>query len=430
MLDAPVLQQAPVRAILLFAIALPAIAANWPGWRGPEGTGIAVDKALPLTWSATENVRWRTELPERGNSSPIVWGDKVFVTQALSDSKRRTLMCFNRANGQLLWQSGPVYADRETTQADNPYCAATPVTDGERIIASFGSAGLYCFDFDGKELWHRDLGKMEHSFGNAASPMLVGDLCIWNFGPGAGSRLIAINKRNGDIAWEAQPPEIELSESDASAKADGGSWSTPILIKIDGREELIATFPGGVAGFEPTTGRQSWKCGGLGTAVYSSPIFGDGAVVAATSGPGVAKAVAVRPGGSGDTSANGLLWKKERLKGSVGTGVIHQGYWFSISYDGIASCISMKDGTAVWENRLKGLGARGSSWSSMIIADEKIYLPNQSGDVFILRAAPKFEVLAVNTVSEPTNASLAVSNGEIFIRTDQALWCIGARKNE
>src|SRR3954468_6258336 len=145
---------------LVALLTLPALAGNWPGWRGADGSGIATGENLPLKWSTTENVRWRTELPERGNSSPIVWGDRVFVTQALSDSHRRTLMCFNRADGKLLWQSGVAYTGNEPTQRDNPFCSATPVTDGERIIASFGSAGLYCYDFTGKELWHRELGKM------------------------------------------------------------------------------------------------------------------------------------------------------------------------------------------------------------------------------------------------------------------------------
>ena len=121
--------------------------ANWPSWRGPDGTGLTSDAKLPEKWSAKENVKWRVDLPERGNSSPVVWGDKVFVTQAVSGEKKRTLMCFNRADGKLLWQSGVVWQEQEQTQRDNPYCSATPVTDGERVIVSFGSAGLYAYDF-------------------------------------------------------------------------------------------------------------------------------------------------------------------------------------------------------------------------------------------------------------------------------------------
>jgi outer membrane protein assembly factor BamB len=639
-----------MKTILLLTLAVPAFAANWPGWRGPDGTGTTADKALPLNWTTSENVRWRTELPERGNSSPIVWGDKVFVTQALSDSKRRTLMCFDRSNGKLLWQSGPAYTEEESTQRDNPYCAATPVTDGERVIASFGSAGLYCYDFTGKELWHRDLGKMEHMFGNGASPVLAGDLCILNFGPDAKARLIAVNKKSGETAWEAQPPKVEIAETPrggfggggapggregggrnreggdrpagdrAEANAPGGdrptadrppgdrqggdrpgggrggfgsgqmiapqvlaqgdkntdqkisseefanlaaawfgkldtaqagkvsqddfnarfgglfapppqtgqenapnadrpddrqrqggrrggggfarfmapgfftatdtnkdnsvareewtgafakwftdwdteksgaldeaklregfnavlprpqfggggrggpgggaSWSTPILVTADGREELVIALPGCVAAYDPKTGKQLWLSKGLGGTIYTTPVSGEGTLFAMTSGPGGGSGIAVKPGGNGDVTESQRLWRKERLKSGIGSGVIHEGHLYAIGQDGIAACMNLKDGNTLWEERLKGPGSRGSSWSSMLLADGKIYVPNQSGDVFVLRAAPKFEILATNTVSEPTNASLAAADGELYLRTDKALWCIAAKKPE
>src|ERR1043166_722739 len=171
-------------AFLAISITVPASAANWPGWRGPEGTGVSVEKNLPLKWSTNQNVHWRVALPGPGNSSPIVWGNRVFVTQALKSDNRRTVMCFDKASGKLLWQSGVTYSEREQTQQNNPFCSATPVTDGERVIASFGSAGLYCYDFEGKELWHRDLGKMSHPFGTASSPCLGEDLCYAYVGPG------------------------------------------------------------------------------------------------------------------------------------------------------------------------------------------------------------------------------------------------------
>src|SRR5580765_1722425 len=199
-------------AVLTISSVVSAPAANWPGWRGPEGTGVSTEKNLPLTWSTNENVRWRVALPGPGNSSPVVWGNRVFVAQAVKAEDRRTLMCFDRSNGKLLWQSGVTYTEKEQTQQSNPYCSATPVTDGERVIASFGSAGLYCYDFEGKELWHRELGKMNHMFGNAASPILHGDFCILNFGPDEKARLIAVNKRSGETAWEVQPPKVDPGE--------------------------------------------------------------------------------------------------------------------------------------------------------------------------------------------------------------------------
>lgn len=632
----------PICSTLVISfVVVPVFAGQWPGWRGTSGTGTTSERDLPLKWSTTENVRWRAELPERGNSSPIVWSNKVFVTQALSDSKRRTLMCFDRANGKLLWQSGPTYTEKEPTQRDNPYCAATPVTDGERVIASFGSAGLYCYDLDGKELWHRDLGKMEHMFGNAASPVLAGDLCILNFGPDEKARIVAVNKKTGETAWEAQPPKVEIADTsrggfdrgggdrarggpgdrpnaerpdgdrprgdrqggdrpggdrggrggfgpggmvtsqvlsqadkntdqkvsrdefvglagawfekldpaktgkidqqtftdrfgelfsppsdtgapnaqrpddgarpegrrgnfgrfmapgffaaadtdkdgsltreewagtfgkwfadwdtDKTAALDenklregfntalprpqfggfgagggrpggggggrgpgaGASWSTPVLVSADGHDELVISLPGCLVAYDPKTGKQLWLSKGLGGTIYTSPVTGEGALVGMTSGPGGGSGIAVKAGGSGDVTETQRLWRKERMKSGIGSGVIHEGNLYTISQEGIASCIDMKDGNTVWEERLKGPGSRGSSWSSMLLADGKIYVPNQSGDVFVLRAAPKFEVLATNSVSESTNASLAASDGELFLRTDNALWCIGARK--
>src|SRR5688572_27961779 len=179
-------------------------AANWPAWRGPEGTGVSAEKDLPLRWSTNENVRWRVALPDRGNSTPIVWGNRVFITQAVEKEGRRTLICFDRATGRQLWLQGPTYTENDPTHSTNPQCAASPVTDGERIIASFGSAGLYCYDFEGKELWHRDLGKQIHIWGNGSSPVLHGNACFLNFGPGERTFLIAVDKRTGKELWKVE----------------------------------------------------------------------------------------------------------------------------------------------------------------------------------------------------------------------------------
>ena len=435
--------------LVVFATMAPVMADNWPRWRGPDGTGVSTEKNLPLKWSASENVRWRVELPERGNSSPIVWDDRVFVTQAVSAENHRTLMCFDRANGKLLWQSGATYTEREQTQRDNPYCSATPVTDGERIIASFGSAGLNCYDFAGKELWHRDLGKMNHMFGSASSPIITGDLCVLNFGPDEKARLVAVNKRTGEIAWETQPPKIEVSEPPrgpggpgggfgspgggrgfgrGGRGGGGGSWSTPLLIVVAGHEELVINTPGSLVAYEPKTGKELWLSKGLGSTVYSSPVWGENTLVALSAGMGGGSAIAVKPGGSGDVTESQRVWRVERVKSGIGSGVIFDGYFYTLSQDGIAECTDLKSGASVWSERLQGSGSRGSSWSSLLLADGKIYAPNQGGDVFVLRAAPKFEVLATNSVNESTNASLAVGEGELFLRTDKSLWCFATAK--
>src|SRR5439155_26476166 len=200
--------------------------ANWPAWRGPQGTGVSTETALPLRWSTNENVRWRAPLPERGNSTPVIWGNRVFVSQAIEKEKRRTLICFDRVTGKRLWQSGVVFPEKEISHETNPQCSASPVTDGERVVVSFGSVGLYGYDFEGKEIWHRDLGKQTHIWGNAASPVLHGELCVLNFGPGERTFLIAVNKRNGKTVWQKEEPG-----GDSGAKKAGqdkpewiGSW--------------------------------------------------------------------------------------------------------------------------------------------------------------------------------------------------------------
>jgi hypothetical protein len=217
--------------LLLAALSSAAGAANWPAWRGPSGTGISSETDVPLRWSDKQNVRWRISLPGPGNSSPIVWGTRLFVTQAIENENRRALMCLDRSDGMLLWQSRVAYTQDEPTHSSNPYCAASPVTDGERVLAFFGSAGLFCYDFGGKELWHRDLGRITHMAGYGASPILYSNLCILNFGPGENAALIAVNKNSGETVWRVEAPKSEVKhpppaspQSEGHARPGGGRF--------------------------------------------------------------------------------------------------------------------------------------------------------------------------------------------------------------
>ncbi len=404
-------------------------AANWPAWRGADGSGIATEKNLPVKWSATENVRWKIKLPERGNSTPIVWQKKIFVTQAVGD--RRTLICFDRANGKQLWQEGPSYEGKERTHPTNPSCSASPVTDGEQVIAWFGSAGIYCYDLDGKELWHRDLGKQDHQWGYAASPVIYENLCFLNFGPGKRSFLIALDKTSGKTVWQVDVPEIQPAKrSDGFAgQTNGviGSWSTPLLIKANGRSELIVSLADWLKAFDPKTGKELWRCGGLNPLIYTSAIYEDGVAVAMGGFEG--PSIAVKPGGHGDVTETHRLWQTERHKNRIGAGVIHDGYIYIANMPGVAECIELKTGKRIWEERLPGKGAKTEIWSSAILAGDNVYVLNQSGDCVIFKARPQFEIVAVNSIgNELTNGSLAVSDGEIFIRTHQHLWCIRDEK--
>lgn len=415
--------------------------ANWPAWRGVEGNGICHETQLPRHWNARSNVLWHVPLPDRGNSTPIVWENRVFVTQAVGKEHRRSLLCFDRRGGRLLWQRGPVWPNKERTHPDNPPCSPSPVTDGERVIAWFGSAGVYCFDFKGTELWHRDLGAQTHEWGYASSPVLYRDFCILNFGPGPRSFVIAMDKRSGDTAWQRAAPEIgakakwvDFGGVPISDRPGGqtvseiaGSWATPLIVPADGREELVVGFALRLMAFAPETGQQLWTCDGPNIGGYSSPFFGEGVVVLNASGLRNT-VMAVRPGGRDDVTQTHRLWHQLAGHGKtcIGAGVIHRGHIYQVNMMGFLECRALATGQLLWEQRLTGTGARNASWSAPVLAGERLYVANQNADVFVLRASPAFACLATNTIGgEPMNASLAISAGNIFIRTDKQLWCIG-----
>lgn len=415
----------PVSLFMLLNFCLSANAENWPAWRGPRGDGTCTEQGLPTTWSRTENVAWKVPLPERGNSTPIVWQDRVFVTQSLEKEGRRTLMCFRRQDGRLLWQEGMEWKEKETSHGTNPMCSASPVTDGERIVAWFGSAGLFCYDFQGHLLWKRDLGLQRHIWGYGSSPVLHGELCYLHFGPGERSFLIAVDKRTGETVWQHDEPIDKKGTSEAKfSNADYyGSWSTPLIRDLDGGSELIVSFPFRVCAFDAAAGQELWTCTGINALVYTSPIFADGIVVAMGGFGGMT--VALKTGGSGDVTNENRLWRHPRTKQRIGSGAIHNVLIFVHNDPGIAECFKLQTGELIWERRLTGKSSRGTNWSSVMIADGLCYTMTQGGDCFVFRAGPQFELLAANSLGEHSNASVVPSDGQLFLRTDKHLWCIG-----
>ena len=399
---------------------------DWPAWRGPQGIGATRETNLPLDWSTNRNVRWRTSLPEPGNSTPIVSRGRVFITQAVGSVRR--LMCFDRMNGNLLWERGPDNVRGELSHATNPQASASPVTDGERVVAWFGSAGLYCHDFAGKELWRRDLGSQHHIWGYGSSPVIHGDLCILNFGPGERTFLIAVDKQTGETVWQVDDPGGDSGEEKPGQDKPTwiGSWSTPIIINPGDREELVLSWPNRVVAFDPATGRELWTCAGLNPLAYTSPLYDPSTRTVVAMGGYSGMALAVRAGGTGDVTSKHRLWHHPRTKQRIGSGVIHDGHIYILNDPGVAECFELTTGDRVWEERLKGPAANSVNWSSLVLSGDRLYAVNQGGDAFVFRASPKFEVMSTNTLAEPTIASMAVSDGEIFIRTHAALWCIAS----
>lgn len=404
-----------------------ALAGNWPEWRGPTRDGVAAEKNLPVKWSATENVKWKVKLPEAGNSTPIVWDNRIFVTQPIVENGKRLLICLDRADGKKLWEQGTTYASKEESHETNPQCSPSPSTDGERVYAWFGSAGLFAYDLEGKELWKRDFGKQTHEWGYASSPVIHKERVYLYFGPGPRTFLVALDKKTGKTIWQN-----DYQESHPAKREDGfagrqgvlGSWSTPIVVTTGGREELINTIPEFVVGYDLASGKELWRCGGLNPLVYTSPVYGEGVVVAMGGFHG--PTVACKPGGNGEVSATHKLWQSGRTENRLGSSVIKDGLIYVITMPGIVECMELKTGKMLWRERARGAGAKSDSWSSMVLAGEHIYVLNQSSETVVVKASPQFELVGVNSLDgEMSNSSLAVSNGELFIRTHESLYCIG-----
>jgi outer membrane protein assembly factor BamB len=409
--------------------------------------GVSEEKGWPEKWGQKENVRWRVALPDRGNSTPVVWGDRVFVTQAIEKENRRTLMCFARSDGRLLWQSGVTYPEHEPTNGENPYCSSSPATDGMHVVAYFGSPGLFCYDMNGNELWHRETGKVDSWQGSGSSPIIHDGLCYLNAGPGTKAVILAYAVKSGELVWSVKPPKVIGAAvpgakppvggsgkfDDAMMKADPtgaggflGSWSTPVLVRDGEGEDVVVVQPGQVSGYEPKTGEEMWVCRGLTDQAFASPVASDGILVVTghrVVGGGT-RVTGVKLGGKGDVSATNRLWQTDLPKECVGSAVVKDGKDYLVTQFGSVVCLDVKSGKKLAEKRLSGEGSRSGSWSSIVLADGKMLIANHAGETFVVTPSEELEVLAVNSIGDETTcASVALADGCVFLRTYKALWC-------
>ncbi|MEI8383711.1 MAG: PQQ-binding-like beta-propeller repeat protein, partial [Planctomycetota bacterium] len=320
----------------------------------------------------------------------------------------------------------------EPTHNTNPYCSASPVTDGERVIVSHGSAGLYCYDFAGNEQWHRDLGPCHHIWGNAASPVIWNDVVFLNFGPGERTFLLAVDKLTGKDLWRAEESGGKLGDKGNSEWI--GSWSTPVLAKFGAREELILSWPGTMKSYQPRTGEILWTCDGLfkdkgaDKLVYTTPLVTPEIIVAmggfTGAWLGMKPPVDLPSSGKTDITDTHRLWRFPSSPQRIGSGVIVGEHIYVVNEPGTAQCIAAKTGKILWTERLTS-----STWASLVYAEGRLYTTSLDGEsVVFLPNTEKLEVLARNKIPERTLASIAVSNGEFFLRTYDNLWCI--RKSE
>jgi hypothetical protein len=397
---------------------------DWPQFRGPSGMGVSHDQGLPATWSPTENLVWKTELPGAGTSTPIIEGQRIFLAcysgygvpgqeRGTIDGLKRHLVCLNRADGKLLWdrQVAAKLPEQAAIRENHGYASNSPVADGERVYAFFGKSGVYAFDYAGKQLWQVDVGSQLNGWGTAASPILHGGLVIVNASVESGS-LVALDKQTGKEKWRA-----------------GGikeSWNTPLLVPVGGTTELVVAIFGKVLGFDPATGEALWSCAtDIGWYMVPSLVARDG-VVYCIGGRGTGGALAVRCGGRGDVTASHRLWTLK--KGSNVPSLILHGehlYWAHES-TGTACCAEAKTGQIVYEQPLE---RAGQVYASPVLADGKLYYMSRGGRVYVVAAKPAFEQLAVNEPMErgAFNASPAVAGGRLYLRSDKILYCIGKK---
>jgi outer membrane protein assembly factor BamB len=375
----------------------------------------------PLTWGPEKNVRWKARLPDRGNASPVVWGDRIFLTQAIDKGTKRGVLCFDRKTGKELWATYIDFAGQEPTHATNPYGSATCATDGERVIASLGSAGLLCLDFAGKEEWRKELGPQVHIWGNASSPVIHGDLVYLWVGPGERQILMALNKKTGEEVWRHAEPggHSGLKQGDPWV----GSWCTPVIARLADHEELILSVPKKLRAFDPKTGKELWHCDGLTELVYTSPVVSADGIVVAMSGYG-GSALAVRAGGHGDVTRD-RLWHHPRNPQRIGSPVIVGDYAYLINEPGLASCFEQKTGKDVWRQER----VMGSTWASLVHAAGRLYVTSRDGQTVVFKADPaKVDVLERNKLPDEVYGSIAIADGDLLIRGYKYLWCISAKK--
>ena len=412
-------------SLVLLTIGCAALAADWPAWRGPAGNGTTTETDLPDKWSQTENVTWKVPLPGPGNSTPVVFGDRVYLTCASEKGAVRSVMCFDRARGKELWRRDTKFTGEEPTHDTNPFCSASPVTDGKRVFAWHGSAGVVAYTAEGQELWRRDLGPFRHIWGNAASPVLFKETVILNLGPGPESRLIALKANTGETVWENPLPEAKGKGPDEWK----GSWGTPLLHYQSRGGAMMAILvlglPQYVAAFDPASGAEIWRCRGLSDLVYTSPVVANGVVVAMSGYGGPAIGLRLPElGTKGDVTDSHRLWREEKNQQRIGSGVPLGGHLYMVNEPGIGLCIELKTGKQVWRERVAG-----TTWSSSVLSGDKVYATDQNGETVVFRASPaKLEVLQRNEMGEMTRATPAVSDGQVFIRTYKHLYCIGTRK--
>ncbi len=418
--------------VLFFFVAGLIRAENWPGWRGPSGDGISAGKGIPTKWSSKENIAWRIAVPGEGHSSPIVWGDKVFLTSSLTEKNKRILLCIDRLSGQTVWQRDVVQSPPETVHRLNSRASGTPATDGKQVYVTFmraegdeviapnvgserlitpGKIIVAAYDLDGNEKWKTNVGDFLSAHGFNTCPVLFEDLVILNGDHDGNAYLVALDRQSGRQRWRTRRENKTRS------------YVTPIIREIDGITQMILSGSLCIASYDPRNGKRHWIVDGPTEQFVASMVY-DGKYVFATGGYPERHTLAIRPGGKGNVTDTHIAWRTTRGAAYVPSPIISGRYLLMVADSGIASCFEARTGKRHWMERLPG----GHS-PSPVSADGLVYFVSDRGVTTIIRPSETFAVIAKNELGEPVSASPAISQGQIFLRTHQNLYCIGSKKN-
>lgn len=409
---------------------------NWPQWRGPLGTGVSPAGQPPAEWSENKNIRWKTAIPGRGHSTPIVWGNRVFVTAAIpygeklaprysgapgahdnlpvTQRQKFVVIAVDRKTGKIVWQKE---VHRELPKEGAHYTAslasASPVTDGKHVYAYFGSYGLYCLDFDGKLIWKRDLGQMQtkHGHGEGASPALHGDTLVVNWDHEGQSFVVALDKTNGKQRWRVERKEVT-------------SWSTPIIVEHDGKAQLVVCGTDRVRGYDLATGKVVWECGGMSANIVATPVAADGIVFAGSSYEKRALLAIALKGAKGDiTGSDHVVWSRKRGTPYVPSPLLYDGaLYFLTHYQGVMTRVNAKTGKdAPGAFRL---GRIRNVYASPVGAAGRVYVVDLDGVAMVFTNADRPKLVAVNRLDDRFNASPAIAGNELFLRGEKYLYCI------
>lgn len=398
---------------------------QWPQWRGPNGTSVLPERDVPLSWGPGENVRWKVPVSGFGASTPAVWEDHVFLTTQVGDTLR--VLCLDRQDGKVRWdhEVGVGQVVREAPKGATKFhklhnmASPSPVTDGERVFFHFGNGQLLCFDFAGKQVWQRNLtddyGHYTIWWGHANSPVLYEDLiisvCMQDPVSEAKSYLVAHDKQTGKLVW--------YTERDTGAQSESAdSYTTPLLSVRDGRDELVVMGGNAVDAYDPKTGKQLWKRTGLdGGRTITGPALGESLIFVTHGMRG--PLVAIDPGKTDAHGSAKIAWSQTGSTPDTSCPIVVNGLLMTVTDNGIANCYDSATGKFYWRERLGG-----DFKSSPIAIGNRVYFLNRDGVTYVIEASQQFQQLAKNELGEPAIASLAVAGNELFLRTEQHLWCI------